>query len=76
MASLVETAVDVEIQIRREVDDSIIVSAIAKSLTADGEPIRRMSRDITALLSQARLAGITDLMADVEQKVKQLWEIP
>lgn len=74
MASLTETNVIVELRVRREEGQpSVYVSAI--SVASDGTRIRTLTRDITNQLSAARLQGVTDLLTDVEGRIKVLWEI-
>lgn len=76
MATFTESSVKVELEIKRLPDDSIRVIARGVSLDAAGTIVRRTMLDITDNLSAARQNGIADLMADVEGRLKTLWEIP
>lgn len=74
MASLTETGVLVELRVRRD-EGQPNVYVVAVSFSADGTRIRSLTRDITSQLSAARLQGVTDLLVDVENRVKVLWDI-
>lgn len=74
MATLTETAVRVTLVIRNRGGEMETV-AQAESLTADGTVVRRLDRDIHGQLSAARQQGIADLLADVEARLRTIWNI-
>lgn len=74
MATITETAVRVVLRVYADAD-GVHVDAVARSLTSDGSEVRRLSTDIFGQLSVARRQGVADLLADVEQRLRALWEI-
>lgn len=80
MATLTETTVRVELRVARAaLDDTPTaeprIIASATSYAADGTPLRMTLVDITDQLSAARRTGAEDLLADIEARVRTLWEI-
>lgn len=77
MGTFVETSVRVMIELRRDPAGVARVYAQGESLTDDGQVLRRRTlQDITDSLSQARRDGAEALLADLESKLRNLWDIP
>lgn len=74
MATITEVGVRVRVEITVEETQAKIV-AVGESYDASGETIRRVQRNITDQLSAARRQAAADLVADVETRLKQLWNI-
>ncbi len=74
MATITEASVRVVLRVYADAD-GLHVDAVARSLTVDGAEVRRLSVDIADQLSAARRQGASDLLADVEQRLKVLWDI-
>ena len=76
MASFTEVGVQAVIRIIRNADGTVEIHVTGRSLDAENRVLRSRVDDITSLVSQGRRDGAADLMADVEARLKQLWNIP
>lgn len=74
MATFIESDVDTRLVIVRR-NGQVRIEAQARSVTAEGLPVRTLRKDITDQLSQARIDGAAALLDDVEARVRQLWGI-
>lgn len=76
MATFTETQVRATIEVRRDRTGVVRVIAIGSSLDDAGMRLRSTEVDITDQLSAARVQGATDLLVDIETRLKTLWGIP
>ena len=74
MATFIESDVEARLVIVRR-NGQVRIEAQARSVTAEGLPVRAVRKDITDQLSQARIDGAAALLDDVEARVRQLWGI-
>jgi hypothetical protein len=75
VATFIETGVDARLVVKRDEEGNVVVIAEGRSVTSDGTFGRQAKVIITDKITANQLTGATNLLADVEARLRQQWEI-